>query len=191
MHGGVSGVGDEGDATAHPSGDGAAPLVRHAFRHPPTGHATVLTFDLASGTEPELWWQVALRHGPGAPADVARLGGITRHASRDRGLRDFAAREEALLAAGYERTATTGAALMAEEPTAVHGPTGGRWIIVTAEGKRLSGEMGTAEHHASEAACLAYKDDMAERARAVAQKQAGEPTSALAETWAAARCVPE
>ena len=68
----------------------------------------------------------------------------------------------------------------------------GRWVIVTADGQHLGGgETGIPEYHPSEPDCLAYKAGVVERARWMAKQRSGASTSPLAETWAAAQCVPE
>jgi hypothetical protein len=51
----------------------------------------------------ELLWKVWLKDAPGSPPVVARLRYMSAHETRDAARCDFAKRQRALRAAGYER----------------------------------------------------------------------------------------
>jgi hypothetical protein len=81
------------------------PLARRTFRHPANGREVALVVDRrgVAGGPRELSWKIWLKDAPGSPPAVAKLRYMSVHETRDAARREFAERQRALRAAGYER----------------------------------------------------------------------------------------
>ena len=82
------------------------PVARRTFRHPGTGHEVALLVEREivgpdMGEEPG--WSVTLEDTPGWPAWMPKLRYTLVCGIRTQARRDFARRQRALRAAGYER----------------------------------------------------------------------------------------